>query len=92
MLSTISLSGSILKPNIFLLTIFIFLKNAYSFGDFRIYMAMACLLGFYIYKKTLGKSIAILLKKLYNSICKRFILWRKKHNDRRKIKKRKYKW
>ena len=72
---------------IFLTIAFVFLKNAYALGEFRAYMGIICLLGFYIYKKTLGKSIAILLKKLYNKASKAFISWRKKLNDRRKSKK-----
>lgn len=68
-------------------TLFVFLKNAYSLGEFRAYMGIVFLLGFYIYKKTLGKSIAKLFKKLYNNFCKRFTLWRNNHNDRRKSKK-----
>ena len=72
---------------IFLTILFVFLKNAYDLGEIRLYMGIICLLGFYVYKKTLGKSIAILLKKLYNNVNKAFILWRKRLNDRRKSKK-----
>lgn len=67
--------------------LFVFLKNYYQMGEFRVYMGAICLIGFYIYKKTLGKSIAIFLKKLYNILCKRFTFRRKCKNDRRKIKK-----
>lgn len=98
LLTPLLLFNSIFKNKIFLAFVsvfeflcfslaFVFLKNAYKLGEFRLYMGAICLLGFYIYKKTLGKSIAILLKKLYNKLYKWFTLWRKHHNDRRKIKK-----
>ena len=72
---------------VFLTILFVFLKNAYALGEIRAYMGVICLIGFYVYKKTLGKSIAILLKKLYNNVNKAFISWRKKRDDRRKSKK-----
>jgi hypothetical protein len=41
---------------VFLTIAFVFLKNAYALGEFRAYMGIICLLGFYIYKKTLGNK------------------------------------
>ena len=37
---------------------FVYMKNRYNLGQLRLYMALSCILGFYIYLKTIAKIIA----------------------------------
>ena len=57
---------------------FVCMKNAYGIGQVRLYMPTACLLGFYAYLKTIGKIIAIFIKKVYNIVVIALINGRKR--------------
>lgn len=74
---------------IFLAILFAVFKNFYNFGNFRFYMPIIFLCGFYIYRKTLAKIIAFFCGMLYNKIInsvKKRTHRRKKSNDLRKTK------
>ena len=72
---------------LFLCVFFVYMKNAYDLGKIRLYMPVSCLIGFFAYLKTIGKIIAIFIKKVYNTIINVLLKGRKLINDLGKIAK-----
>lgn len=72
---------------IFLGVFFVFISAFYSISGVRGYNLALCLLGFWLYLKTLRKIFAKYARKLYNIIIKKRILEKKANNDARKTKK-----
>ena len=72
---------------VFLAFFFTIYDSYVSAGEIRLYLCLFCLIGFYLYLKTMGKIIANLFKKLYNKCEKGIKQRRKLLNDLRKAKK-----
>jgi len=67
--------------------LFVFIKERYAFPDLKAYMLFAFFAGFFIYKKTLAKIIAIFWQKIYNIITIKISDWRQKFHDSREKRK-----
>ena len=59
-------------------------KNHYEMGEIRLFMPTFTLVGYCVYLKTIGKIIAKLCKKLYNTLYKGILRRIKSSNDARK--------
>ena len=70
--------------------IFIGISVLFQLPDFRFYMFLAALLGFFLYLETIHRMLAFFAKKLYNkyrSSCVRFLTQLAYRRERRKVQK-----
>ena len=68
-----------------MLVLYVHYANSFNFPSFRVYLAIASLIGFYLYLKSFHKVVAFFANKGYNFIGRSFKkLLKRKLNGRRK--------